>query len=354
MVKLNNSLNNVIQGAVLRTQISAAKADGRVTSQEMASLLQRARAGGVMPSELSQLRQLAAEARNNSNFDAAGKAQLNKFLGNNADRSHASGRLPPAANLPQKNGIFGGVFDRVRLNSLEQHFKKDDGMIGRSEGRAILKNIFKDGDVSASERQFLQKLLKDPNVSAAAKQDISLILSLRPGVRLVDGEPVPMPRMPRELPTVPTNPGSSAPPSPGTTPATTTTASTGTPTPPVVIPGSTVTTTTNPGQTVPTAVSGVPASGTSGTSATDATGWGIPTGDLNYGNHTDGKAKWDGRGMPDPRRFNMQDPQDAANFQRAMASYQQAMNNINLFFSTLSTVLKAQNDTASGISRNIR
>ncbi|MCA2977108.1 MAG: hypothetical protein INH41_21535 [Myxococcaceae bacterium] len=125
-------------------------------------------------------------------------------------------------------------------------------------------------------------------------------------------------------------------------------------TPPMSNPTRTETAATNTPVAPPPPSSTTSASTGVSNSGTDATGWAIPNGDLNYGNFTDGKPKWDGRGMPDPRRFNMQDPQDAANFQRAMASYQQAMNNINLFFSTLSTVLKAQNDTAQSISRNIR
>jgi hypothetical protein len=64
--------------------------------------------------------------------------------------------------------------------------------------------------------------------------------------------------------------------------------------------------------------------------------------------------KWDGGSMPNPEKYNMENPKEAAQFQRDMAKYQQTMNNISLYWQTLSTVLKSQNDTASAISRNIR
>ncbi|MDX2009507.1 MAG: hypothetical protein SFW67_04925 [Myxococcaceae bacterium] len=316
----NKSLNNVIQGAVLRGHIAQAKADGRVTSGEMSQILSRAKAGGVTSSELAQLKELAQSSRNNTQFDAGGKAQLNKFLGRSADQSHASGRLPPFANLPQKQGLFGGVFDRVRLNSLEQHFKKDDGMIGRSEGRAILKNIFKDGNLSPTERQFLQKLAKDPNVSAAAKQDIKLLLSLMPGERLVGDLPIKLPKLPRPMP---------LPPSPGAPPPPVTTA----PPPPPA------------GGTPPPPTSGpAPATGPS-----PSTG----TGGAN-GTAGNSSSKWDGASMPNPDNYKMEDPKEAAQFQRDMAKYQQSMNNISLYWQTLSNVLKAQNDTAQAVGRNVR
>jgi hypothetical protein len=322
----NKSFNNVIQGAVLRGQVAMAKADGRVTSSEMGQLLSRAKAGGVTSSELSQLRELAASSRNNTQFDAGAKAQLNRFLGRSADQSHASGRLPPFANLPQKQGLLGGVFDRVRLHSLEQHFKKDDGMIGRSEGRAILKNIFKDGNLSGPERQFLQKLMKDPNVSAGAKQDIGLILSMMPGERLLGDLPIKLPGLPRPMPLPP---GDNAPPPPpaGTTPPPPPTG--GTPPPPP----------------------------TSGTNPSTGTGPGSQTGETGAGlggvpGNT--STKWDGASMPNPEKYNMENPKEAAQFQRDMAKYQQSMNNISLYWQTLSTVLKSQNDVAQSISRNIR
>ncbi|MDX2013809.1 MAG: hypothetical protein SFW67_26675 [Myxococcaceae bacterium] len=64
--------------------------------------------------------------------------------------------------------------------------------------------------------------------------------------------------------------------------------------------------------------------------------------------------KWDGGSMPNPDKYNMENPADAAAFQRDMAKYQQAMNNISLYWQTLSNVLKAQNDTAQSIGRNVR
>lgn len=173
------NLNNILQGAQLRGQIDGVKCDGHVSSQEMKALLQKAREGGVTPSELAALRELACESRNNSAFDAGAKAQLNKFLGKSADHSHASGPLPGQANLPQ-GGFFGGLFDNARMAALDRHFKKDDGMIGRSEARAILQNIFKDGNISPTERQYLQSKLRDRNVSTEAKSDIRFLLSLFP------------------------------------------------------------------------------------------------------------------------------------------------------------------------------
>jgi hypothetical protein len=326
----NKSLNNVIQGAVLRGHIAQAKADGRVTSGEMSQILNRAKAGGVTSSELAQLKELAQSARNNTQFDAGGKAQLNKFLGHSADHSHASGRLPPFANLPQKQGLFGGVFDRVRLNSLEQHFKKDDGMIGRSEGRAILKNIFKDGNLSPTERQFLQKLAKDPNVSAAAKQDIKLILSLMPGERLLGDLPIKLPKLPRPMP-LPLPPGGSPPP-----------VTTAPPPPPA---GGT---TPPPPTSTPSPSTGSsPSTGTGGTSGFEnGAGLGGVSGNTS--------TKWDGGSMPNPENYNMENPKEAAQFQRDMSKYQQAMNNISLYWQTLSNVLKAQNDSAQAIGRNVR
>ena len=64
--------------------------------------------------------------------------------------------------------------------------------------------------------------------------------------------------------------------------------------------------------------------------------------------------KWDGGSMPNPDYYNMENPKEAAQFQRDMAKYQQAMNNISLYWQTLSNVLKAQNDTAQAIGRNVR
>jgi hypothetical protein len=64
--------------------------------------------------------------------------------------------------------------------------------------------------------------------------------------------------------------------------------------------------------------------------------------------------KWDGGSMPNPDKYNMENPKEAAQFQRDMAKYQQAMNNISLYWQTLSNVLKSQNDTAQAIGRNVR
>ncbi len=63
---------------------------------------------------------------------------------------------------------------------------------------------------------------------------------------------------------------------------------------------------------------------------------------------------WDGTAMPNPDAYNMENPKEAAQFQRDMARYQQTMNNISLYWQTLSNVLKAQNDTAQAIGRNTR
>ncbi|MBE2253737.1 MAG: hypothetical protein IAE78_29680, partial [Myxococcus sp.] len=200
---INKNLNNVIQGAVLRGQIAGAKSDGKVTTAEANALIARAKSGGVQPSELAALRALALESRNSNKFDAGAKAALNNFLGTSADRSHASGRLPPEASLPQRFGIFGGALDKARLNALDKHFKKDDGRIGQGEMRSILKNIFKDGNVSPSEKKYLQEKLKDPNVSAAAKKDIRLILSMLPGSRFTSDGHLVRPRWPRPMPQPP-------------------------------------------------------------------------------------------------------------------------------------------------------
>ena len=59
-------------------------------------------------------------------------------------------------------------------------------------------------------------------------------------------------------------------------------------------------------------------------------------------------------GQPDPQHYKMDSPDGAAAFQKDMAAYQQAMNNISLYFTTLSNVVKAQSDTASATARNIR
>ncbi len=219
---------NAIQGAVLRNQIAGAKSDGHVTTGEANALIARARAGGVQPSELQALRQLALESRNNNHFDAGAKAALNNFLGTSADRSFASGRLPPEANLPQNLNIFGSAvgqhLDQRRLNSLDQHFKKDDGRIGAGEMRSIMRNIFKDGNISPTERKYLQGKLSDPAVSAEAKKEIRNLLSLLPGGRITgDGIHLPGIKFPRPLPGLP---------APTTGPTTGSSGSTGSASPP--------------------------------------------------------------------------------------------------------------------------
>ncbi|MBL8923402.1 MAG: hypothetical protein JNJ54_31405 [Myxococcaceae bacterium] len=200
MTVLHNNIRNFVQGAQLRSQIAGARADGRVTTAEANALIARARQGGVQPSELAALRELAQSSRGNNSFDAGAKAALNNFLGRSADASHASGRLPPAANLPQRLGFT----DRARLSALDAHFKKDDGRIGRSEMQRVLRNIFKDGNLSSTERSYLTAKLRDPNVSADAKSDIRLILSLVPGGRLpIGGGGCIRPPWPRQLPPQP-------------------------------------------------------------------------------------------------------------------------------------------------------
>ncbi|MDX2012531.1 MAG: hypothetical protein SFW67_20200 [Myxococcaceae bacterium] len=158
----------------------------------MSRLLTHAKAGGVTSSELAHLRDLAKAARHDSRFDAGAKAQLNQFLGHSADASHASGRLPPAAQLPQQLGFL----DSSRMLALDQHFKRDDGMIGRSEMGAIIRNVFSDGNLSAAERSYLSSKLTDPNVSDAARGDIERVLGLRPGERLVGDTAVKLPALP--------------------------------------------------------------------------------------------------------------------------------------------------------------
>jgi hypothetical protein len=59
-------------------------------------------------------------------------------------------------------------------------------------------------------------------------------------------------------------------------------------------------------------------------------------------------------GAPDPTNYKMDTPDGAAAFQKDMAAYQQAMNNVNLYFTTLTNVLKSQSDTASATARNLR
>lgn len=62
---------------------------------------------------------------------------------------------------------------------------------------------------------------------------------------------------------------------------------------------------------------------------------------------------WSG-GPPSPQGRNMEDPNVAAQFQREMMAYQNAMNNMKLMMETLSNAFKTQNEISSTISRNIR
>jgi hypothetical protein len=90
----------------------------------------------------------------------------------------------------------------------------------------------------------------------------------------------------------------------------------------------------------------VPGAGVSGTSVTGGSGAGLGQGAAT--------STWDGNSLPNPDNYNMENPTEAAQFQRDMAKYQQRMNNISLYWQTLSNVLKAQNDTAQVIGRNVR
>jgi hypothetical protein len=324
---INKNLNNVIQGAVIRGQIAGAKSDGKVTTQEANALIARAKAGGVQPSELAALRQLALESRNNNKFDAGAKAALNNFLGNSADRSFASGRLPPEANLPQRLGIFGlgGAFDKARLAALDKHFKKDDGRIGQGEARAILRNLFKDGNISPQERSYLQSKLKDPNVSAEAKKDIRMILSLLPGGRITgDGISI-RPPWPRNFPGLPPLPRP--------------------PRPPVIITPRPPTTggTTPP----PPATGGSPSTGTGGTTPPPSTGGTGSTGST--GSMYNGSFP----AYPTPPK----DPKDLAaqnKYQEDMYAFQQAQQQMNTFWTTMQNALKSMGEVAMGAARNLR
>ena len=319
---INKNLNNIIQGAGIRGQIAGAKSDGKVTTQEANALIARAKSGGVQPSELAALRSLALESRNSNKFDAGAKAALNNFLGNSADKSYASGRLPPEASLPQRFGIFGGALDKARLNALDKHFKKDDGRIGEKEMGSILKNIFKDGNVSPQEKKYLQEKLKDPAVSAEAKKDIRLILSMLPGSRFTGDGILVRPRWPRPMPqppvmTPPKPPVTTAPPPPpttGTSPSTGTGGSTGTtPTPPNA--------TTMPVPTTPGGSSG---------GATGVGAGATPSG---------GFAKY-----PTPPS----DPKDLAaqnKFQEDMFNFQQQSQNLNMYWQMMQNTLKSMGDT---------
>ncbi|MDX2011771.1 MAG: hypothetical protein SFW67_16380 [Myxococcaceae bacterium] len=106
-----------------------------------------------------------------------------------------------------------------------------------------------------------------------------------------------------------------------------------------------------PASTTTPATGGVTTS--TGPTPGPATGTTTGTGGAGLGDGR-GTNTWDGLSMPNPDRYNMENPKEAAQFQRDMAKYQQAMNNISLYWQTLSNVLKAQNDTAQSIGRNVR
>lgn len=89
-----------------------------------------------------------------------------------------------------------------------------------------------------------------------------------------------------------------------------------------------------------------PATSSSSGAATGATG---ASGGWGYTNEKNGSGA-----PPDPRSYDMKDPNQAAQFQQQMMQYQQAMNNINMYFTMVSNVMKAQSDTATATARNIR
>ncbi|MBL8916478.1 MAG: hypothetical protein JNM17_37610 [Archangium sp.] len=62
---------------------------------------------------------------------------------------------------------------------------------------------------------------------------------------------------------------------------------------------------------------------------------------------------WKG-GPPSPEGRNMEDPAVAAQFQREMMAYQNAMNNMKLMMETLSKMFSSQIETAQGMVRNIK
>jgi hypothetical protein len=88
-------------------------------------------------------------------------------------------------------------------------------------------------------------------------------------------------------------------------------------------------------------------------SAGAATGSGTVSGGSSGTQGTQGSWGWSG-GPPDPSKFDMKDPNQAAAFQSQMLQYQQAMNNISTFFTALSNAYKAMSDTQKGIASNLR
>ncbi len=336
----NKPFQNAIQGAVLRNQIAGAKSDGHVTTGEANALIARARSGGVQPSELQALRQLALESRNSNKFDAGAKAALNNFLGTSADRSFASGRLPPEANLPQNLKIFGSAIgqtlDKARLNALDKHFKKDDGRIGAGEMRSIMRNIFKDGNVSPTERKYLQDKLKDPAVSAEAKKEIRNLLNLLPGGRITEPSIfLPPLKFPRPFPGFPGLPGFPPPP-----PTSGSGGSTGVPGTPggTTPPGGGTTTPPGGGTTVPGGGGTTPTPPTQGTGGTGGT---TPTGS--------GKFPAFPEAPKDPKDLNAQNE-----YQKQMFEYQQAQQQMMQFWQMMTTTLKASGDSIKSMIQNLR
>jgi uncharacterized membrane protein YebE (DUF533 family) len=325
-MKLTNGFNNIIQGATLRGQIAGAKSDGKVTTTEANALIARAKAGGVQPSELAALRQLALESRNSNKFDAGAKAALNNFLGKSADASYASGRLPPEANLPQNLKIFGSALgnhlDKARLNALDKHFKKDDGRIGEREMGTILKNIFKDGNVSSTERKYLQQKLSDPAVSAEAKKDIRLILSLVPGDRITgDGIGIKFPGFPRPFPLPPIK------------------------LPPVIVrPMPNETSAPGPSTGTNPSTGGTPTPGTGGTAPSPSTGGTSPS---TGGTDAGGFPKYPAQ-PTDPKDLSQQNK-----YQEEMFAYQQAMQQMMQKFNMLTTTSKAAFEGTNKIIGNL-
>jgi hypothetical protein len=62
---------------------------------------------------------------------------------------------------------------------------------------------------------------------------------------------------------------------------------------------------------------------------------------------------WSG-GAPDPAKYKMDTPEGAANFQKDNLKYQQAMNNIQMYYSTLSNQLSAMASLAKQIGQNVK
>jgi hypothetical protein len=120
-------------------------------------------------------------------------------------------------------------------------------------------------------------------------------------------------------------------------------------------PGTTVTTPSinNPVRTETAATNAVPQSTTnasSGTGGTQQSNGGAPA-NTSFDAPAHG---WSG-GPPNPNNYgDLSKPENAQRMQNDMIRYQQTMSNIANFFQMLSSVLKAQSDTAGAIGRNLR